>query len=460
MSKERLIKISDNRVFIAPDVSLCLAQTNIPPESRFRSSEGAYWKVKVTKVDRSCHSVTLRVVDYHPTEVEPFEEQGPKHEVARIEFEPFDWDELEGFLISYRKSDFQGLMIKKEEAPSNEDLDDPWEQLSMPAARPVHREPEIEEVEVPSNEDLDDPREQPSVPAARPVHREPKIEEIEAECRIDFKEVRFGDGYVEFSYRPNRLRNALDFKVHNPHILSEFQYVKQYFRKVFDSRVFTAYITVRLQDGCVLDKVAKAPLLESIDQNTIQSIRDCRSLSLLKHATTPKAKKRTFTAIDVFDNFEPAESTSQLSIFKQSEQDILSLLARQGGIRNKQQLEYLAGDIQSPDQVIRFTLKPLFGFIFFRIGVKQHHFCWELLNSNATYVWSLGKNRNVEHQFARIDQIIARIHDIGRQEYRRGYERGELDSDIEFTPIIHRGINSAPEVALNHWKDNLKRLLV
>lgn len=310
MSRERLIKMSDNRVFITPDVSLCLTDTNIPPETRFRSSEDAYWKVEVTDVDHSCHRVTLRVVDYHPAERESFKEQSLKHEVARIEFEPFGWHELEGFLISYRKSDFQGLVIKKEEVPSNEDLEGPWEQPSAPAAGPVHREPRVEE----------------SVPAARPVHREPEIEEIEAECRIDFKEVRFGDGYVEFSYRPNRLQNAVDFKVHNPQILSEFQYVKQYFRKVFGSRTFTAYVTVRLRDGCVEDKVAKAPLVESIDQNTIQSIRDCRSLSLLKHPKSPKAKKRTFTAIDVFDNFEPAESTSQVAVLKQSEQEILSLV--------------------------------------------------------------------------------------------------------------------------------------
>jgi len=255
----------------------------------------------VTDVDHSCHRVTLRVVDYHPAERESFKEQSLKHQVARIEFEPFDWHELEGFLISYRKSDFQGLIIKKEEVPSNEGSDDPWEQPPVPAAPPVHREPEVEE----------------SVPAAPPVHQEPKIEEIEAECRIDFNEVWFGDGYVEFSCRPNQVQNALDFKVHNPHIMSEFEYVKQYFRKVFGCRVFTAYVTVRLRDGCVEDKVATAPLLESINEDTVQSIRDCRSLSLLQHPTSPKAKKRTFTAIDIFDNFESAESTSQLSAFKQ-----------------------------------------------------------------------------------------------------------------------------------------------
>lgn len=428
MSKERLIKISDNRVFITPDVSLCLSQTNIPPESEFRSSEEVYWKVDVVKVDHDCHSVTLCVVDYHPTELEPFNEQSLKSEVARIEFEPFDWDELEGFLTAYRKLDFQGLIIEKEDVCSDEDLDDPWEP--------------------------------PLIPVARPVQREPETEVIEDECLIEFKEVRFGDGYVEFSYRPERLYNALDFKVYNPHILPEFQYVKQYFSKVFGCRVFTAYVTVKRQDGYIEDKKAKAPLLESIDQNTVQSIRDCRSLSLLKHPTIPKGKKRTFTAIDIFDNFEPVDSSSELTVFKQSEQEILSLLARQDGIRNKPQLEYLAGEIQSPDQVIRFTLKPLFGFIFFCSGVKQHHFCWELLDSNATYVWSFEKNEDVEHQYGRIDQIIATIHDIGRQGYRQGVERGELDSDVKFTLIIHRGISASPEVALSHWKDTLNRLLV
>ncbi len=111
-------------------------------------------------------------------------------------------------------------------------------------------------------------------------------------------------------------------------------------------------------------------------------------MTLIKTPRSTKKGQAIFTAADVFNNFEEAAIHSRLVVLKPCERDILSLLAKQKHIRNQKQLDYLASVKQSADHVIRFSLKPLFGFIFCVSGQDMNHFCWELLNSNATYIWS------------------------------------------------------------------------
>ncbi len=65
MSRERLIKISKNRIYITPDHSLALHQTNIPAEnSSFRRSEDYFWRVEVTEFNKDQKSVRMKVVEY------------------------------------------------------------------------------------------------------------------------------------------------------------------------------------------------------------------------------------------------------------------------------------------------------------------------------------------------------------------------------------------------------------
>jgi hypothetical protein len=435
MSRERLIKISKNRIYVTPDHSLALQQTNIPAGSTsFRGSEDYFWRVEVTEVNKDQKSVGMKVVEYYPTETAQFSKQTLKHDVEKLLFEPFDWSQLEAFLSCYKKSEFQGLIVEAEE---KDEPDDVWDD-------------DLEN-------DWDDDDEPTVLPEETP--REPHIEVIQEKCRVSFAKTTFHEGRVEFECELNRFPRGVTFEIHNPCILREFEYVKGYFPKVFGAHTFQVSVTVTVEDHFPSTKTARSPQIESIDQSTVRAVKDCRALALIKTPKLTKKRQALFTAADVFDNFEDAAVDSELLVLKQSEQDILSLLAKQKSIRNQKQLDYLAKVKQSTDHVIRFSLKPLFGFIFCITGPKTNHFCWELLDSNATYIWSIDNlEGSVADQFNRIDETICHIREIGSQRYKRAHASSELDSDLAFHALTHKSIQSDSAESFSKWKQELDRI--
>jgi hypothetical protein len=428
MSRERIIKISKNRIYITPDHSLALQQTNIPAENtEFRGSEDYFWRVEVVEFNGDQKCVRLKVVEYCPTDTAYFSEQTLKYEVERVLFEPFDWNQLEALLTGYKKSDFQGLILEEDESDFvwDDGLDDDNEPLELPEETP----------------------------------REPLMEVVQEESRVFFAKATFHNGHVEFDCVLTRFPRGLMFRIDNPHILREFEYVKRYFSRVFGRQTFQVSVTVTLKDHWVIEKTATSPEIDSIDERTISAVKDCRTLALITTPRSVKKGKALFTASDIFENFEDASIGSELLVLRQSEKDILSLLSQKKSIRNKRQLDYLSDVKQSAGHVIRFSLKPLFGFIFCVSGKTMNHFCWELLDSNATYIWSINKmHTSVDDQFSRIDEIICRIREIGRQRYKRAHASEELDADLTFHTLMHKNIQADSAVSFSQWKQGLDHI--
>ncbi len=91
----------------------------------------------------------------------------------------------------------------------------------------------------------------------------------------------------------------------------------------------------------------------------------------------------------------------------------------------------------------------------------MNHFCWELLDSNATYIWSIDNTQiSMDDQFDRIDETICHIREIGRQRYRQAYTAGELDADLAFHPLMHKHIKSDSAESFDLWKQELDRICV
>jgi len=174
-----------------------LNQTNIPAGSTsFRGSEHYFWRVEVTDVNRDQQSVSMKVIEYYPSEKAQFAEQSLKYDVERLLFEPFGWNQLEAFLSCYKKSDFQGLIVEPEE---EDELDDVWD------------------------DDLDDDWDDDHEPTVLPEEtaREPLVEVIREECRVSFAKTTFHEGRVEFECELNRFPRGVTFEIHNPCILRE-----------------------------------------------------------------------------------------------------------------------------------------------------------------------------------------------------------------------------------------------
>lgn len=130
-------------------------------------------------------------------------------------------------------------------------------------------------------------------------------------------------------------------------------------------------------------------------------------------------------------------------------------------VRNAKHLQFLAGSKHSTKQKLRFTLKPLFGFVFFIEGETKNHFCWELLNSHATYLWSFDKiDTDAKFQFKRVEETINIIRDMGRETYKSDFRNNKVDSDLSFCTIEHSNINSALVDGFVEWQHRLKERLV
>jgi hypothetical protein len=169
--------------------------------------------------------------------------------------------------------------------------------------------------------------------------------------------------------------------------------------------------------------------------------------------------KSLFTADEVLDQFETEDNEG--NAFRQSEADILAMLIQSGKIRNRKQLEYLAGVKQSANYKLRFTRSQQFGFLFFVEGIRSNHFVWELINSNATYIWSISKSeRNIELQYRRIEDNINFIRDSGRRNYQNEYREKHIDNDLSFDKIIHDNISSGMKDSFPEWRAKLNEKLI
>jgi hypothetical protein len=149
------------------------------------------------------------------------------------------------------------------------------------------------------------------------------------------------------------------------------------------------------------------------------------------------------------------------NVFRQTEQDIIKQLLADHRIRNRQQLVYLSGAQQSAKDKIRFTLNPHFGFLFLIQGETCRHFVWELLNSHATYIWSIANgDMDTAKQYRRIEMIINTIRANGREAYRNAYRVKQMDQDILFNSIEHAHAGSDLIDGFPKWKHRLQELIV
>ncbi len=129
-------------------------------------------------------------------------------------------------------------------------------------------------------------------------------------------------------------------------------------------------------------------------------------------------------------------------------------------VRNRKQLEYLSDVKQTINSKIHYTLNPLFGFIFLNETMLKYHFIWELLQSHATYIWSIDKeNKDINSLYAKIEEIINVIKIIGRDEYKKTYSTKNIGYEFTFKAIEHQDITINLDDGFKKWKSKLDELL-
>jgi len=423
MLEKLLIKVDNQYIHLSPSLAVSIQQTNIPiKHCTFRSRGEIFWIVELIEYNSDTNCWKMKVVDYSVKENTKFDSQKPIREVKRIAFEKFDWPKFQKYLSVYKRIELLPIL-------DNLDTDRYFREQSP-------------DTEVPSFS----------------AQAEPTAYTHKIEFDVSFSDAFFKLGYVSFSKYIKEVNDRVDFKIKNDFILAEFDNIKSWFAKKLKKRKFTVNANISIADSKVSEVIATSLQISMITVELIDSIKYQRTVALTKSPKDSDIDKSLFTAEEIFSEMESSDIEG--NVFNQNEQDVLNILLENYKTRNRKQLEYLSGNKQSEKSKIRFTLHPNFGFLFFIEGRDNNHFAWELLNSNATYIWSIDKaDGEMELQFKRIEESINKIRDIGREQYKRAYRQNGHDIDLVFCTIKHDDITSNFVDGFVKWKHRLNEVI-
>lgn len=415
---ELIIKVDNENIHLSPATMVSIHQSNIPIEHcKFRRNEDIFWRVDLVDYDDSTNCWKMKVVDYSVQDPKNFSRQKSTRKVDRLEFEPFDWLGIKRHLTSYTKIKLHHMLINPD---ATEFVSDDVVQKSIPISS--RKENSTLELQYLTADNL--------------TEYQPKIETKNYEFSVAFVEASFRRGHVVFNKKVKGFEESLEFHVHNDYILAEFDNIKQWFAKSLKSKKFNVQAVITTADGKLREISARSVEIEMIDVNLIESVKFQRTIALTKAPNLTKADKTLFTSDEIFKEIE---TTSQEgNALNQTESEILGILIDKHQTRNRKQLEYLSSTMQSERSKLRFTLYPNFGFLFFVEGRENNHFVWELLNSHATYIWSIDKSKgDLEVQYQRIQVAINIIRESGREQYKHAYKQKKIDNDLIFSLIEH-----------------------
>jgi hypothetical protein len=420
-----IIKLTPDKIFFNENISIDIFHSNLPEQLKLLKFECVYWKLIQSAFDHSSGKLSAEVADYFPRieDIAPFASQNPKYQIKLL------------FLSNLRDSATVTAAVKYYDKQVIRLLqEDNWT-YDIGERENISTAPDL----------------LPPIPL--------REQTIQKQFEVNFRDAVFKTGYVFFEEFVEEAGKPVVFQIPNEYILAEYEYIKSYFQKALKSKKFKVYATVKLYGHDVLDVSARSPHIDLIDPQLIDSIKISRTLALTRTPFYKEPDKSLFTSDEIFDTFESEDIEG--NIFNQNEQDILTFLIDIKKVRNRKQLEYLAGKKQSTVEKLRFTLNPHFGFLFLLEGESMNHFCWELLNSHATYIWSIEKSTmSVEMQYKRIEMVINSIRNIGRERYKSSYRNSHLDEDLVFCAITHKDASSDFVDGFVRWKHKLNEKIV
>ena len=401
--KHIILRLSDSGLYFNADEKIPWKNTNFPDKSAFsiRQFEEIYWQVAMLRFDKTNGLLNVQVSDYNNDKKEEFLKQKSKFKVNKIEFEELHWERLKGSLTYYELNKFEesknGFLSQTNDESENTE------------------------------------------------------EAYHFEFNQAISKITFKMGYAETSKSIKGVSNKVLIKIYNPEIIPEFEYIKFYFSKIFGSRK----ILIKGRIGNKNDGSSykfSSPQISQINENLINSIKRLEIKNKIRNPKVIAVDKSLFTSEEYFDGFEGEIGNN----IRKSDQDLLKEILELEGIRNRKQLEYISGYLQSKKERIHFTLSPKFGFLFYVEGEDMHHFIWELLNSHATYLWSKDKSHNRANFLSLVSRKINYIRDQGRLQYINQ----EQNEDLIFSKINHKSAGSKLLDGFPLWRKKLNEKLV
>jgi hypothetical protein len=284
---------------------------------------------------------------------------------------------------------------------------------------------------------------------------EEQKERIELRFEYPLQKAVFKMGYVEVGHQVKELpEQTLTIPIENPNILPEFDHVKPFFAKALGKKKIEVRGYLEMDEADHIEIRCQSKEISQINDKFIATVRKLRLEDAIFKPKKITVDKSLFTPEEYFEGFDEAELGNTI---RQSDKDLLTDLLESEKIRNRKQLLYLSGQLQSQRTGLRFTLSPKFGFLFHVEGETMDHFIWELLNSHATYIWSLDRvGTSLGHKFRLIEREINFIRENGRRTYL-DHARNE---GLVFSKVNHENSESGLVDGFPKWRVRVGEVLV
>ncbi len=408
------------------------SMTNLPANAfRFRDREEVYWEVGLTDYAADAAALHLEVLHYEAEDLDFDPQRQMKRPVNRLVFAPLDAEAFKAQLMYYRLGELAAVLAPSSARPAPADWDDDDDFLD-------------DDTDFLDDELLD---EEEAWELACPV----PVRSVD--FAFPFLDLKIGNGGVSGEVELPGVAKPLPFKIANEHLLAEFDAIKPYFVKALQRKTIRVAAQLSFPDGRPALSGASSAEIARIDERMLELFR-ARSLRDLLRGSPRTVDKSLFTPEDFFESLD--DDALGKALLPQDGHDLLAALLQERPVRNARQLEFLSGRLHGSGQKLRYVLSPEFGFVFFAAGQDAHHFILELLDSHATYVWSIPRDwEDLPAQYLAVEREIAAIATVGRGQYRR-----YLHFEHAFWFVIHEAAESGVTDGFPRWKNRLLEGLV
>ncbi|MCF8237574.1 MAG: hypothetical protein K9I85_05420 [Saprospiraceae bacterium] len=409
-----LLHVANDGIYLNDRERVDWSMTNFPAKANFYFSEFKphYWRVRQDAYDRTTGKLTVTVIHFNVSDPQPlFSQQIPKAPIHQIHFQEVKWLPLQEQLSMYKKEAFTDLLERI-------------------------------------------PQASPKSPPPSPDTWKPEPRRISIDSRIPLGKLRFKLGFVEAEKRIPGVPEPVPIQLANPHILPEFEIIKPFFGKLFGKRTIQVTGYAEVVGRLVKSVTCTSPDLDQINDQSISIVRQLVLRDSIRSKQTKQVDKSLFSSDEFFED-TPAETLG--NTYRDNERLLLEEIIQAQEVRNGAQLRYLSGHLQEATTPLKFTIQPHFGFVFHHLGDSMHHFLWELLNTNATYLWSLPRgpfNNAIAYQL--LEREINAIREHGRMTYLHQAEK----TAFVFHRIPHEHSNSALIDGFPIWRSRVEEKLV
>jgi DNA-binding Lrp family transcriptional regulator len=425
---EFVIKLEKNGIMLNPQVRIEPSKVNISFTAlKFITDEKVYLRVRAEANEADEYELVLRVIEYFPKDIVLFNNSIALGKYQSVRFrDRIDSDLIKRDLKAY--NDFLVQQLREEEIERK------------------RREAYL----------FKNATSQQQQVGAESFFSKPEFESKAYNVTVTFEDANYHDGYVSVSVKLPGFAGVHEVQIFNSHILEQFGAISSWFSKKLGKK-FRVEISVKLKEGEVVELTGKSEEISRINPDLIAKIRHERIIQLPTLLLENKEPRCVYSLQELLGSLTSVHQAG--SNLNRTEQEIIDILITKRECRNKNELRYLAGTLQSLSYPINFTLTPYFGYVFYIEGKNHNHFVWELLDTNATYIWSFtDKTISFDKSFDRMQSVIAFVRELKREKYRQAYKNGKIDNDLKFQRLAHVLIDDQT-TNFDIWKEKIEAIL-